>query len=445
MILIFFLVLIIWGLFLIENHSWFLYVIGLTIFFNIGGYINSDALGFPGYFTAHDAGLIIAFIGGLWKSDLSILKKDRDLRRLLFIIFLFIFYQIFISLIYNLNLNTPYKIGYHIFIHKWRIFGVLFIIPTYFMINNYAREIFYMMVLISAIVISLYYISLFLPINLIAINTLEREIGQTAAQRMWFPNPGYVTIFIPIAFFILLNKIDIKYKKVIVFIGVGMLISTLLTLTRGSIIFMFGSLLITIIISVKKLDLKLPDISFKVYFIIFSSLILFFIIFHSHLIKLYETFRITLLEFIGKVPMGTTQTRTEFEIPKMLGLISNNKWLGTGFLHDYFWSYHTEYEIGLADVTVLGHIALYGILGFAIFLVRYLYIHSKIKKIDFNEILNNNLYQFLFLLYGSITFYSYIFFRFHSFSAEILNAPYIISGAFVIGCIYSIRNKINYE
>jgi hypothetical protein len=296
------------------------------------------------------------------------------------------------------------------------------------------------MLYISFTVLSIYFITIFTPLKLITINFLGRDFGSVTGQRMYFTNPGFSLYFIYITIIIILIKIKLKIKPLIIITGSMGFISILLTITRQSIIYMSGVILIIFYILVKYMRL---DFSTRLMKLIFSTLILVFIFsvfFPSTANTLYGTMKLSFMELTGQVELGTTQSRSEFELPIMLSMISEKPILGHGFLYDFFGSYHTKYEIGLADIPFLGNIALYGIFGFILFLLRYFIIIKSmfiLKRKYIKYIQYYNKYQFVFLIFSVSLILGTIMFTFFNFSKELVNNYNVVGSAINFGIFYS--------
>jgi hypothetical protein len=162
--------------------------------------------------------------------------------------------------------------------------------------------------------------------------------------------------------------------------------------------------------------------------------------------SLYEVFKLSAYEVIGKVAPGTTDTRSQFEIAVMLPLFLKNMLTGTGYLSDYFSSYHTRYELGLADLPILGNLAIYGLVGFLIYLARYLAIHGRIllfiRKFRPESLLSAlTSYDIILLLWAVIHFYALVFFRFFMFSVDLVYDWEAVDMGFLIGVLYGLLQK----
>ncbi len=421
-------------------------MVGLTIHFNIGNYLNKNLFGFPNFFTFQDFGLVLAFIAGLSAGNFQLNKISKELKSLLTFLYFFAGYQVLVSIIINLNfINNPGRILVEIASHKWRIFSIFFCIPAYFVIQKNARTIFNYIVIISVLVLSAYLITLLTPLKLIETQTLARGFI-SGATRVWFENWGYIQLCILLALTVYLLKIEIGYKEVLYYSGLMIFISTLITLTRGTIVYTIGSIFLLLFFLTKYLNVKLSKTILYATISGASSIILILFIFPDYLTLIFETFNLTFLELTGKIRTGSTQSRTQFELVTLWPLYIKNFFWGTGLLSDYFDQYGTKYELGLADFAVLGNLAIYGTIGFAIYLMRYIKIHKQIKiilKKFKNDILLKRLnnYELLLLIWAIATFYAIIFFSFFNFSIDLVYGG--TNWGLMIGFIYGLTQQNN--
>lgn len=421
------------------------FIAGLTLFFNIGGYIPPRAFGMPGFFTLLDLGLIFAFALGL--ADRIVKKRtyiDNALGRLLLICLVFSFYQLAVTIWIKLQIVSPVALVREIVIHKWRIFGIYFSIPTYYIIQRYSREVFRVIIWVTGIVLAAFFLTLLTPLDLIRVVSFERDLGATV-QRTTIYNYGYMMMSIPLALSSLLLKVRIRAKRVLLFCGMGMLITILITLTRITIITMAGMVFLSFFLVKNLFKLKFSNImrrSLAFLMVVFVVLMLASGVFSS----LYNVFKLTAYEALGKVPPGTTQGRGQFEVAVMLPLFKENMLTGTGYLSDYFSSYHTRYELGLADMPILGNLAIYGLVGFLIYLGRYLVVHKtilsfvrKFRPDTLFTVLTN--YDVLLLLWAIIYFYALVFFRLFMFSIDLVYDWEAVGMGFLIGVLYGLLRK----
>jgi len=422
------------------------FIFGLTLFFNIGGYLNLYAFGLPGFFTILDVGLVFAFVAGI--ANEAVEKQiffDNGFKKFLLICLAFSFYQILITIWIKLGISDPIVFIKELIYHKWRIFGIFFAIPTYFIIQKYPKEIYKIILSVTFIIMIIYLISLFTPLKLIKVGQIERGL-EASVFRVGFRNYGYMMMVIPMGLFVYLTKVRIKYKNILTIGALGMLMSVILTLSRITIFSMAGSILITLILVKKYFELSLSQTLFKVFIFLMSSIIIILLLFPGVLSSLYNVYNITLQEFLGILPEGTTQSRTLFELVRMMPLFLNNLWFGTGYLQDFFSSYHTRWELGLADIPVLGNLAIYGVLGFLLYLLRYFSIFKSIKRI-FNRHKKISLFRHLsvfeiaLLMSAVIYFFTLVFFRLFYFSKDLVYSWNTIEFGFFSGILFGLSEK----
>jgi len=422
------------------------FILGLTIFFNIGGYFDRNAFGLPSFFSIMDVVLIFAFVVGIAEAIVEKdLKFDYNFKKLLLICLTFSLYQIFVTIWIKLGITNPVGFLKEIVYHKWRIFGILFAIPTYIVIQKFSKEIFRIIIAVTFIIITLFFISLLFSVNLIEIIRLERGMNVNVL-RVSIRNYGYMILAIPMGLFVFLSRERIKSNKILGICALGMCITILITMTRITIFTLFGLILISIILLHKYFALTWSRTLFKGVVIILGSVLLTLLLFPGVLPALYNIFNLTFLEFRGVLPEGTTQTRTIYELDRMMSLFKQNFLIGTGYLRDYFAAYHTHYELGLADLPIIGNLAIYGIVGYILYLLRYIVILSVIKEV-FNKHIKNSLVNHLstvelvLLMGATANILALVFFRFIYFSKDLVYDWNMIEFGFLVGIIFGLAEK----
>lgn len=420
-----------------------MFMFGITVHFNIGEYFEKNYMGFPNYFSFQDFGLVLAFIAGSSIAKISKITFPKELNRLLIILVVFVFYQILFSIIINLNLTeNPGRIIHEIAIHKWRIFSIFICVPAYYVYNYNSKTVYNYIVVISFLILVSFFVTLFTPLKLVETKTLMRGYV-FGAERIWFENWGYIQFTIIMSLIVLFLKIKDGKKFFLYSSSIMVLLATLITMTRGTIIHTIGSILLSIFIIAKYYNIKVSRTFFYTVIITFLSISALIIIFPNYLILIFEVFNLTYLELTGQIRRGMTQSRTEFELVTLMPLYLDSFFFGTGFLREYFDAYGTQHELGLADFAILGNLALYGTFGFIIFLLRYFYIHKVIIKtlkiVKDIRVTHDNKYEIVLGLLAIISFYTWILFRFHNFSMELVYDA--VNFGLWIGFIYGFYNK----
>lgn len=422
------------------------YIFGLTLFFNIGAYLDLNAFGLPSFFTIMDIGLIFALIAGLAEPIVNKrLFFDDSFGKLVLVCLAFSFYQILVTIWIKLGMSNPVAFIKEVVYHKWRIFGIFFAIPTYFIIQHYSKEIFKIIVFVTFTIMGLYFLTLVTPFELIKVFSFGRGFG-ISALRVTISQYGYMMMVIPVALVVILTRLRIKYKNLLIIGAVAMFITVLISLSRITIFNMIGSILIALILVKKYFGLNLSLTVFKSLIFFTSAIIIVLLLFPGVISSVYSMYSNTFREFLGIIPEGTTQTRTLYEFVRMLPLFLNNLWFGTGYLQDFFSSYHTRWELGLADLPILGNLAIYGVLGFLLYLSRYFLIFNRIKFL-FTKHKKNPLFQTLsfyeiaLLMWAVTYFFTLIFFRLFYFSSDLVYRWNTIIFGFSIGIVFGLARK----
>ncbi|MFQ6118260.1 MAG: O-antigen ligase family protein [Methanosarcinales archaeon] len=427
-------------IFSIKNPAYG-FMIVLFFVLDIGNYLSKNTFGLPNVFQIRDVAFIMLFIIIFFGQikDKSF-WRDHKFRNLLLFVSLFALYQIFVCILIHLN-PTPYEFLRQIVYHRWRIFGIFITVPTYIIFRHNAEKIFSFIIISSFIVLSLYYISVSTPLNLIGTISIERFRG-TEMIRSSFLNYGYIQMVILIALSVFILKIKYKYKKILFISAILMIIAQLLTLSRLMNFTMITSILLFAII-IK----KFTGVSFTRnlrYLFIFSLIVLIisFIFFPNMPKNFYRTFANTFLELTGQVPLGTYQSRTEYELINVMPLIKRAPYFGIGY-QSFMWQI-SPIDYGTADIPLLANLAMYGSVGLFIFSLIYLlefkrirnfYIFTKNNSVKIEN--KTSKIQLVFLLI-IITYFFNNFFRLFYLTSELVSRPGMIMFGFYLGILFGL-------
>lgn len=424
------------------------FMIFLTIYADIGGYFGQFSyFGLPSRVQIRDVALILCFLPLL--SDRIKDKRfwnDKAFRKLLIVLFAFTLYQILVSELIKRSPSLSEFIWFFLD-HRWLLFGVYIAIPAYIIIKQDAKKVFNFMVFVTAIVMVIYFTTLFTGINLMKIVTMERfsETSMSGMMRVSMVNYGYMPFVVFMALAIYVLKYKYKYRKILMFAAIAMVLTQLITLSRISLFFVFGNMFMLVIVAIKFLKISLSRSINRLIVGTVIITILIFIFFPKYPIYLYKTYKGTFMEMSGKVPRGTYQTRTEKELPRQIGAFKTDPFFGYGYKEGAF-SYVGPKSLDLSDIPLLGNLALYGIFGLSLYLYTYVLIYRRIKyvyrrirsNLTFANLLNK--YEIVLLLVLISYFFSLVFFRLFYFSKELIDGR--IYWGFIFSMLFVLANKL---
>ncbi len=422
-------------------------MIFFTLHCDIGGYFGDVSyFALPSRVQIRDIAFILCFLPLLsYRLKDKRFWNDKAFRNLLKVLFIFTLYQILVS---ELIKRSPSLSEYTWFFldHRWLLFGVYIAIPAYVIIKQDAKKIFNFMVFVTAIVMVIYFTTLFTGINLMRVVTLERYPG-TGMMRVSMVNYGYMQFVVLMGLAIYILRYEYKYRKILMFAAIAMVLTQLITLSRIMLFFVFGNMFILAIVAVKFLKISLSRSTNRLIAGSIIIAILIFIFFPDYPIYLYKTYKGTFMEIIGKVPRGTYQQRTEHEVPIQIAAFKTDPFFGYGYKKGAF-GYEGQKAIQLSDIPLLGNLAVYGIFGFSLYLIVYIFLYRRIKYVHlrtrsnfkFANLLNK--YELVLLIIFVSYFFSIVFFRLFYFSNELVEGSGRIFFGFVFGMLFGLANKL---
>ena len=130
-------------------------------------------------------------------------------------------------------------------------------------------------------------------------------------------------------------------------------------------------------------------------------------------------------------------------------MFENNIFFGTGYKAFWLVSYADDgKDYGLADIPLLANFAIYGIVGMFLYFLMYIQVFKRIKSFYkliktklTRELIENNSYQLIFIIYFVASFFN-TFFRFFYLSADLSYRTSRISLGFSLGAMFGLMTLI---
>ena len=373
----------------------FAFMFSFSIYLNLGNYLPDNAFGFPKFFTYKYYFLILSFVVVFApKIKKLLIRDDLELRKLLYVAFFLNLYQIIVCI--YVHLSPSYVKTIILIIRNFPyIFGFYLIIPVYLLIKYNYKDFFNIILFMCLILLTLFYVTILTPLELINVIDYESRFGSSGPTRIYFQNTGYISYCVGFSIFLLFlkNKYDLLDKLIFVS-SLFYLGNVFLSITRSTIFVLVMEIVFLAYLLGTFYNYKftsyIKKLSVFLIFIILSLLINPKIL-NNVFDAFIESFINSDIESIG---------RFAYELPKHINIIKNNLFFGTGFKS--FW---TDYEFGQTDMPLTANIGKYGILGFGIFSLFYIYVFIFIiksikilrKNFVFLTSQDNVLFLFLFL------------------------------------------------
>ncbi|MBN1186764.1 MAG: hypothetical protein JXB49_31085 [Bacteroidales bacterium] len=327
------------------------------------------AFGFP---TALPFGTIFYFFSFLvmFSPQVKERKVDYNLKRFLPVLYLFTLYQFFISFLLKVSPDNILEIFHSIYRGFPTYLGVYLVIPSYVIFKIDGKKF------INAIVLSVIFITLIILINLYT--PLEifkvRAYWRNGATRiiLFQSYLFYISTFVAIGFFVFFGgkKAHIHYYMA----GVMTMMLPFIAMYRLELVTEVLTILLVVFLVSKYLNRNLTGFV-KLIKVLVLMIAVVFIMAPTVYNGMKDLYIATFEELfgIGGVEEGTTQTRTEHELPLHLSMIRANPILGNGYDSRWWGNNETDMDWGLSDIPLTGTLAMYGWLGWLIYHSRFLF------------------------------------------------------------------------
>ena len=351
-------------------------------------------------------------------SSKSIIYINDYSKKIQIFFFIFFIYYIFIFLYLQDSYSSLSFIEKFLKTRLVLTSWLLFLPVTYFVAYK-SNKIFLKSFSISAIIIGLLLIiEVNFNLNLIDLNTFNR--GFFNAERYLLKAYGILEfgLYIPFSLIIIPYRSMNNDKKIWIVSSLFVFLIYFLSLTRRYFIFMTIGALMSYILSKYLFNKTLiKKRTILIYLLCLSCILYFF--FSEHFFAMIESFRTLYSGY------GTTHRRLSlYQHTSTISMISNNPWIGTGYINEWYTNntfseqiVSTDFGLSGSDYVFLSSIGMYGIIGVLIFTpVYYFLIKFLLNSISFLkeniyrliENINLNIYPLLLFLSAYIFFVKHI-------------------------------------
>ena len=419
-----------------------------------GTYFSKGIFTFGGLFYA-DFFFFLLFFLVLVQKKLKIgsFFLNPDAKKVFFILLVFLIYKLIIFGYLISGISDDEYLRYFIIRERYNIFSFLIIIPAYLFAMQ-DLEIFFKILIITGTVIALFFIiTVITGIELIPVKGGFRYYGESI-QRYYLQNRGLLYLLIPAAFAVYITKIKIGFRKLLLFGGVCSIVVAAVSLTKGVYILVLFMIISSLYIVNKLLDLKISRLYIRTVFILAVTFLLITTFLPEYTENIFRGFG----DLYSLVTGGNYETREEGrminQLPAQTLMISQRPFLGTGYGFANLSNQFNLSDYDVTDLSILGHIMQYGILGFSIYCFFYYRLiliiknnYRTIKKIPKNKLLDKFKYELIFTVITASYFIGY-FSRFFNVSIELTNDMeafnfYVMTGL-LLATYQRILNKFNY-
>lgn len=447
----------------IDWLFWFIFILYSDPGGLLEGYFQGDLIGRVNF---NDVFFVIMFL-----ATISVRSKrhvDMHFKRI-FNILLFII--IYIGLIYGLILPLYFdRSDFLMFAYKSREYYIYSLPVMYFVYIFSIRSLdifFNMMLVISVVIMTLYFMTLILGIDVIPVYTVTRSGSEVGNERLYMPSYGYIVwyLFIGIIYYFAGNKFrKIKKRKyyLLYYITITMSAAIFLTLTRRNILdIIFGFFIIMVYCSYL-ISKSYAGNMIKLSFFGFAIIIIYSIFFPNNYndLKIVSGDTFSLLTK-GETEKGESDYRVtgtgDLDIAK--NIIANNLIFGTGYV-PWIWAdvvnekgQGNELAIAWdasAEVPIYGGIMRFGIIGVIIFTVFYWKLVKYIIRIAINlkrnmhKINDKHINYFLVLIFIIYSFISKFTYQLYSLYGEFYGYG-LLNLCILLGMFFGVVRKLNGE
>jgi O-antigen ligase len=334
-------------------------------------YLGKDSLG---GFYYRDFLFVLAFIP-LFTKEIEV-RKLLSFRPFLIIIgvqLLFLLYHIFVFGYFQTEKGWDYLLRYVLIRERMSVFGFMLIIPVFVMARRRLSFLVDILVISTIIVYAAYFITLLSNAELVPVWQAERYRG-TGILRYSLYSSGLTDMLVPLAIFIFVRKVPYRYSKLL-YASVAMVImAVILSLTKSTYINFAGLVVASLFLYYR---IYKPSVQGLLFMLAGPALLLLFvtwIVFPDYPGLAWRQVQdIWLFITCDAYTSGVVEGRLENQWPAHLALIRERPFFGTGAAFSDFFSMRfdvSDYEV--TDLPITGHLAMYGVVGLAIYSLFYI-------------------------------------------------------------------------
>lgn len=377
--------------------------------------------------------LLLSFTSVIHKfpTYLKLIKSDYYLKRMLLASFLFMLYQ-FIAF-----MDGGGGVIKNILSNLRQIFGIWLIIPAYYFVITDRKNFFLSILFISLLTYIFYYISYLKIYQIIDIVEANRGMDSDivrAKTRDFCYIIKIIGYFLPVLFLVRFKPANIRLLMLLIsFLAYGVLFTALLRLDTAYTF--LGGILCFIFIK-KKYGIKLKVSNLLG---ITFSLLVIVIVFNEQFSNVFNTFSGTFQAMSGNTDDSSMTFRKEFELPILVTYILANPIFGIGNNAVILESF-IKYDFWANDLALLGAIAIYGVFGISIYLIRFFVLFRSIKFNTISKQIYENYKIETILYYGLVAFFiAQLFFKVYLTFAELLSNETYAEFGVLFGVYFGLR------
>ena len=440
-------IIIVWGIFMLTKREY-------SIMFCFLGYMYPFTTSNPTNFSS-TISFTILFVFLLILSCVFMkiwLVKYKLNTTLTKLIWLFILYQLLVSIIPNL-INGELSLQV-LLIEKDQFLGILLFFPGYYLGVNYFRNTVIFLITFGLLYSIFYYLVLYNIFSFINISSSYVITGAEKVMRYGLDIKQVVKIFIyaiPVAFLFKTNL-----KIIILAIGISCYLFLLFSFVRNEIIYSTLGILLSAFI-IFKYRLKNRIYFFRFLFFFIALIIIGLSLISNVLTEFNLNSAITETISASKSSSSFFSLSHRFDVilPNHLSLLFSsfqNFFFGEGFSDIFRENVLTKEDLGIWDMPLTGSLARFGVIGFLIYIAIYVQIFKEIfiflkllKARSVSRIKNPILTEYAFLIAISSYLITSMIFRTFYITWELTVRMVMVEYFFLIGLFIAVVHKVRFN
>jgi hypothetical protein len=363
------------GLFLVHRWPDYIFWVVIVLLFDPTGhltvYFGKEALG---GFYYRDFLFVLAFMPFISsRVNRRGMFNFKPFLVLLGVQVLFLLYHVFVFGYWQPGKGWDYVLRYVLVRERMTVFGFLLIVPVFMMARRNLAVFVNVLVVFSLLVYLMYFISVTTSVELLPLWQAERYRGTGILRYLMFSS-GLSDMLIPLSIFVFARRIDYRYRNLL-FVGtILMLLAVLLSLTKSSYINVAGLVVASLFMYYRFYRSSFRGLLGMLLGPAVLMLLLMLMVFPEYPGLVWRQVSDLWLFITGDAyTSGVVEGRLVNQWPAHLALIIQRPWFGTGAGFSEFFSmrFHpSDYEV--TDLPITGHLAMYGVVGLAIYSLLYI-------------------------------------------------------------------------
>ncbi len=315
--------------------------------------------------------------------DKSGIWKDKFFKAVFIAELVFFFYHLIIYgyIVPQNDLNSYVRY----FLIRWRmsVFGWLVLVPIYIMAKRKMSVFMDMLVIITVVVFSVFFIQLLAGVDIFPVMQFERYKG-SGIMRYSLYSTGLADYTIPLALFVFLLNVPYRYQKLLYVAASLVFVSIIIALTKSVYVSLFAYIFTVFFLMYKLFNYPVMSLFRKG--TLFSALLVVALLitfpqYFDYSVRLGKDIYLFLTG--NPYTSGIREARLENQVPAHLSIIRQSPFFGAGadIADNYISLKYDKSDYEISDLPVTGHLAYFGIVGILVYLIFYAQIIRVMRRL----------------------------------------------------------------